>query len=96
MKQHVTSDMFLEAFMGLRPENFSREGLFALYNWIEQYEDETDCETELDVIALCCEFSEYEDLEEIQNLYQNIKDMDDLKDRTSVIEFDGGIIIADF
>jgi len=79
---------------------------------------EEDCgtEIELDVIALCCEFTEFETAHEAACEYFNYEGMefdDDgnelitadevekkalefLRDRTQVIEFDGGIIIEDF
>ena len=62
----------------------------------EQYEDETGEEIDFDLVAICCDFTEYESFEEIQVHYPQIKDMDDLRDNTQVIEFDGGIIIQDF
>ena len=39
--------------------NWSYNGAFALVNYIEEVEDETSGEYELDRIALRCEFSEY-------------------------------------
>ena len=38
----------------------------------------------------------YKDLNEIKENYTNIKSMNDLHDHTQVIEFDGGVIIAEF
>ena len=43
-----------------RRENFSYNGLKALYEYFEQYEEDTGAEIELDVIAICCEYTEYE------------------------------------
>ena len=57
MKQSVNEYDFLKAFKECRPNNFSRAGLFALYDYLEQYEDDTGEEIELDVIALCCEYA---------------------------------------
>ena len=81
-----------------RANNFSYEGLNALFDWLEQLAEDTGVPYELDVIALCCEFTEYENLQEIQANYSSTKldNIDDLQDHTSVIEFDGGIIIQDF
>lgn len=81
---------------------FSYEGLNALFEWLEELADDTGTPYELDVIALCCEFTEYSDLEEVQANYIDlasdaaIRSIDDLRDHTSVIEFDGGLIIQDF
>ena len=54
MKQTVNFGDFSDAFCDMdRMENFSPEGLQALFNYIEGYEEDTGVETELDVIALC-------------------------------------------
>ena len=81
-----------------RTNNFSYEGLGALFDWLDELSADTNTPYELDVIALCCEFTEYSDLAEIQETYSltDIDSIDDLRDYTSVIEFDGGIIIQDF
>ena len=55
MKQTVYLGDFRDAFhrMG-RGNNFSYEGLGILFDWLE----EVDPDSELDVIGLCCDFSE--------------------------------------
>jgi hypothetical protein len=58
MKQTIDLSQFTDAFMSIRPNNFTHEGLVALFDWIEQQESETGTEQELDVIALCCDFTE--------------------------------------
>lgn len=58
MKTTVDFYDFKHAFERIRPDNFSREGLSVLWDYLEQYEDDTGTEVELDVIALCCDFSE--------------------------------------
>jgi len=63
MKQTVYFNDFQRAFETLRPDNFTYEGLTALYDFIIQEEDDTGIEQELDVIALCCDFSEMTELE---------------------------------
>lgn len=81
-----------------RTNNFSYEGLEALFKWLDELSAYTDTPYELDVIGLCCEFKEYSDLGEIQETYSStdIDSIEDLRDYTTVIEFDGGIIIQDF
>lgn len=57
----VTSAMFADAFRRMgRENNFSRPALLALFDYLEEYEQETGEEIELDVIGLCCDFTEYE------------------------------------
>lgn len=60
MHINVTSAMFADAFRRMgREDQFSREALEALFNYLEEYEEETGFRVELDVIGLCCEFTEY-------------------------------------
>lgn len=49
--------------------NFTYKGLRALFEYLESYEDDTSDKIELDVIALCCDYSEYKDLKEYFNNY---------------------------
>ena len=56
MKQTVNFYTFQKAFQDLRPNSFSYEGLRALFEYIEETEESTGFEVELDVIALCCDF----------------------------------------
>lgn len=58
MKQSVNFSTFQLAFESLRPENFSYEGLTILFDYLEEFENDTGEELELDVIALCCDFAE--------------------------------------
>ena len=58
MKTTVSFSEFSDSFRDIRPDNFSYHALRILFSYFEQYEDETGEEMELDVIAICCEFSE--------------------------------------
>lgn len=77
-------------------DNFSHEGIIALFDYLERLEDDLGNEIEYDPIAIRCGFTEYADLEEIKSTYWDIKNIDDLYDNTLVVEFEGGIIIQDF
>jgi len=89
MKQSINEYQFRDAFhkMG-RGEQFSYDGLKALYDYLEQLEDEIGEEIELDVIALCCEYSEYACLEDFQKDYgkRDYKSIEDIEERTTVIQ----------
>lgn len=77
--------------------NFSYDGAKALFEYLEQYSEDTGDTVEFDPVAWCVEFSEYENLREVKENYNNIKTMQDLEDHTTVIEADNGhLIIADF
>ena len=58
MKTTVDFQDFTHSFERIRPDNFSRQGLDVLWDYLEQYEQDCGTELELDVIALCCDFSE--------------------------------------
>ena len=59
MKTTISKYDFEQAFKQAdRKENFSYEGLGLLFDYLEEYEESTGTEIELDVIALCCEYSE--------------------------------------
>ena len=100
MKQSINEYDFLKAFKECRPNKFSRAGLFALYDYLEQYEDDTGEEIELDVIALCCEYAEYDSLQEFQRDYgeKDFKSIEDIEERTTVIlkHSEYGFIIQQF
>lgn len=68
MKTTVSSSSFHRAFEQMRPDNFSSEGLDLLYEYLESLEADTGEEIELDVIALCCDYSE-DTIEDIINNY---------------------------
>lgn len=106
MKQTITESMFKDAFYHAgRKEQFSYAGLSALFDFLEEVEDGN---YELDVVALCCDFSEYDSAWDCvtENGYADL-DYDEpdekeetalnyLQENTCVIEFDGGIIIQAF
>ena len=56
MHIELTEATFIDAFRRIRPDNFTLEGLRALYDFLTGTE-EYDCQ--LDVIAICCDLSEY-------------------------------------
>jgi len=58
MKKTIVLCEFQNAFDAIRPDNFSYEGLEVLFEYLEDCERDTGEEYELDVIALCCDFSE--------------------------------------
>ena len=109
MKQSVNSYDFERAFvLAGRKDQFSYDGLRALFDYLEEYEDGTGEEIELDVIALCCDYCEYDSALECAKDYpfDIDEDLDEdeqeeaaleyLRDHTSVIEFDTSIIIQSF
>tara|TARA_R110000868_G_scaffold207972_1_gene457098 strand:+ start:1009 stop:1299 length:291 start_codon:yes stop_codon:yes gene_type:complete len=96
MIQSVNFYTFHDTFKAIRPDNFNYSGLRALFEYLEQYEDDIGESIELDVIALCGEYSQYDSAEEAMKDY-SLEDGEDLSEHTTVIECDdGSIIIQDF
>ncbi len=104
MKQTIDYYQFKHAFQKCgRENNFSYRGLYALFNYLEEYENDTGEEIELDVIALCCDYAEYDSLEEFRNDYgEDYQTIEDIEKRTIVIlkeqyfDNDNGFIIQQF
>jgi len=78
---------FIQAFNNMgRGDQFSYEGLKALFAWIEEYEEGSDTQMELDVIALCCDFTEYDNLEAFQSEYgEEYETLEDIENNTILI-----------
>ena len=65
MKTTVDSYSFVQAFIDHdRFAPWGRPALEALFDYLEEYEDDCGEELELDVVALDCEFSPYASLQE--------------------------------
>ena len=76
MKTTVYLNEFRDYFKQIRPDNFSYEGLGILFEHLEEWEAGTGEELELDVIGLCCDFSE-EDYTDIAKNYDIELDEED-------------------
>ena len=81
--------------------NWSQNGALALAEYLEEYEESTGEELALDPVAIRCEFSEYESAIEAAAQYTSEfttaeAALEYLQDHTSVITYDGGVIIQDF
>lgn len=104
MKQTITFNDFSQAFANKdRNDKFSVEGQRALFDYFE----EVDENMELDVIAICCEYSEdtYGDVAENYSLALNGEDDDEIRElvidflsnHTSVVaELDDTIVYENF
>ena len=102
MIQTISESDFIQAFYDMdRKDQFSYNGLKALYEYMESCESEENT-IKLDVIAVCCEFCEYESIDEYlkeNNTDTERKDYDDdndykkavmeeIEDKTTLIKID--------
>jgi len=100
MKTSVNYYDFAKAFEDYGRGKQFPTGLSALFDYLEELENDLGEEFELDVIGLCCEYTEYDNIEEFQRDYgaDDYPDMDSIMDVTTVIPIDGSdaFIVADF
>ena len=112
MYETVTESRFIEAFRQTRPNQFSRNALVALFDYLDQLEQDLGEETEFDPIGLCCDWTEYKDPIEAAEAYgweapdvaegeerddtSDRKALEYLQDNTHVIDFDGGVLVLNF
>lgn len=91
---------FVDAFETMnRSNNFTVEARRALFEYLEEYEESTGERVELDVIALCCDYTEYENIEQIEMAYsKGIRTIEDLEYYTTVIQIPttDRLLIANF
>ena len=88
----LTKSQFSDAFnkMG-RGEQFSYAARNLIYDYLDEFES-----YELDVIGICCEFAEYENLEEFQNDYgEEYNSMEIIEEATTVLRnnLEGGSFV---
>ena len=92
MIQAVNRYAFQDAFKGTNYENnFSYQGLNALFDYLEEYEESTGEQIELCIVALCCDYTE-SDLETVLKDY-GYKDIEELRENCQVIVIDDETVI---
>ena len=85
---------FERAFKRFERDNFSYDGLKALFEYLEEYEEGTGEEVELDVIALCCDYMEYDSLNEYNRDYDTkYSEIDAIQNDTTLIKIDDNSFI---
>ena len=104
MKQTINLSQFRDEFNAIRPNNFTFEGLEILYDYVEEMIPDFD----LDVIALCCDFSEGTVEELIRDFSIDCDDVEDdeidahvldyINDHSVVlgVTYDGSIVYQNF
>ena len=83
MKDTITQSTFTDAMI---KNGFSYDGTIALFEHLEQYEQDCDHELEFDAIAFRCDYTEYDNFTDIKKEYSDIRNMKDLERNTTVIQ----------
>lgn len=88
MKTTVSNHDFVEAFRQYdRLDNFSFEALDLLFAYFEEYEEATGQEIELDVVAICCDYTEADADDIIADYRIDVEGMDDDEKLEAVREY---------
>ena len=108
MKDTLSTSEVAHRLMEDESAGWSYDGACALAEYLESMEEGTGEEMELDVVAIRCDFDEYSTAKEAAEACGYEPDEDDdeedqerhalkwLNNHTTVIEFDGGVIIQAF
>jgi hypothetical protein len=108
MHQNISTDEAIKLLKEDDNADWSWSGAEALVGYLEGLEDSLDKSIEFDRVVIRCEYSEYSSALEAAEHYgfipEDDEDEDDvessaityLEDRTTVIKFDGGVIIQQF
>jgi len=88
MKQTVNFSAFVDAFQAYdRYDQFGYAALRSLFDYLEQVEEDIGEEFELDVIALCCDYSVDSVSDIACNYGIDIEGMDDDEARDAVLDY---------
>ena len=103
MYRTINQYEFRQAFKDMDRDYYSYEGYEALYDFLEEVCSSDEKGFELDVIGICGDFTEYEDLEEFQSEYYDdvagdkYKSIGEIEEDTTVLRLsNGGFIIQVF
>lgn len=88
MKQSVSFNDFIDAFKAYdRYDQFGYEALRIVFDYLENYEEETGQEIELDVISICCDYSAENYTDIASNYSIDIEGLDDDEAKNAIIEY---------
>jgi len=109
MKRAMTTREIGHDLLNDEYAGWTYNGAMALAEYLERLEEDSGEEIEYDRVAIRCDFSEYSSALECAENYTCPEDKEDyeedateetalayLQDNTSVIQFEGGIIIQDW
>ena len=86
MIKTISKYEFTECLLNDDYANWSYSGASALFEYLTELEEDTGEQIKFDRVAIRCDFSEYNNLEDILSLYDGIDTLEDLQDNTTVIE----------
>ena len=91
--QTVNKSQFIDNLLSDDYASWTYEDAGALFDYYEQFSDDTGEDVELDRVALRCEWTRADSIDEVIEEYDDIESLEDLQDRTQVIEHEGGVLL---
>ena len=91
--QTVNKSQFIDNLLADDYASWTYEDAEALYNYYEDLSEDLGEDVELDRVALRCEWTRADSIDEVIEDYDDIEDLEDLQDNTQVIEHDGGVLL---
>jgi hypothetical protein len=88
MQHTINFNDFIDAFKRFdRYDGYGYEALKVIYNYLEEYEQETGADIELDVIAICCDYNAEHYTDIASNYSIDLAGLDDDEAKQAVIEY---------
>ena len=90
MKQSINFSAFVDAFRAYdRYDQFGYQALRVIFDYLEQYEQDCNEELELDVIAICCDYStdHYKDIADNYRIDLSEADGDEDDEKQIVLDY---------
>ena len=91
--QTVNKSQFIDNLLADDYASWTYEDAGALYDYYEDFSDDTGEDVELDRVALRCEWTRADSIDEVIEDYDDIESLEDLQDNTQVIEHEGGVLL---
>ena len=91
--QTVNKSQFIDNLLADDYASWTYEDAEALYDYYEAYSEGTGEDVELDRVALRCEWTRADSIDEVIEEYDDINSLEDLQDQTQVIEHLGGVLL---
>lgn len=92
MKEDVSFNRFCDGFEPNRKDNFSYAGKRALFDYLEELEEDTGQEIEFDPVALCCEYNEYKNLGEYLSNYSTDVDKSEFEENDDLEGYEEAVM----
>ena len=100
MIETVTRTRFINWFRqsDTYKNQFSFFAQASLYDYFEELEEDTGEKIEFDPIDICCNYTEYENIEEYNQDYEPVESIDKIRELTTVIKIGSkeGFIIQNY